>query len=186
MCNAAHTYDIVHGSNPNTNGAKYMLILTHHFNRPDKDKVGVMRLSKEMVNYMAEVYYLSPVASHYYCSKHQHLSLDLLSRPLLDVWFSILPWSCPRVVCPRHYCHHHGSMPFIRLASVVVLSIGTRRQDCLRRCGRLHRNGTSCKGGWGVHKIAPPNIPLCTRPATTIEGHHCCNYKLPTKLIHVY
>ena len=85
MRNAAHTYDIVHGITPNTNGAKYMLILKHHFNRPDKDKVGVVRLSKEMVNYMAEVYYLSPVASHYYCSKHQHLSLDLLSRPLLDV-----------------------------------------------------------------------------------------------------
>ena len=56
MRNAAHTYDIVHGITPNTNGAKYMLILKHHFNRPDKDKVGVVGLSKEMVNDMAEVY----------------------------------------------------------------------------------------------------------------------------------
>jgi hypothetical protein len=52
MCYAAHTYDIVHGITPNTNGAKYMLILKHHFNRPEK--VGVVRLSKEMVNDLAD------------------------------------------------------------------------------------------------------------------------------------
>ena len=43
----AHTTDIVHGITPNKNGAKYMLILKHHYNRPDK--VGVIRLSKELV-----------------------------------------------------------------------------------------------------------------------------------------
>ena len=43
----AHTDDIIHGITPNVNGAKYMLILKHHFNRPDKE--GVVRLSKEMV-----------------------------------------------------------------------------------------------------------------------------------------
>ena len=52
MCDAAHSYDIVHGITPNTNGAKYMLILKHHFNRPEK--VGVVRLSKEMVNDLAD------------------------------------------------------------------------------------------------------------------------------------
>ena len=48
MCDVAHTDDIVHGITPNTKGAKYMLILKHHFNRPDK--VDVVRLSKQMVN----------------------------------------------------------------------------------------------------------------------------------------
>ena len=43
----AHTDDIIHGITPNVNGAKYMLILKHHFNRPDKE--GVVRLSKELV-----------------------------------------------------------------------------------------------------------------------------------------
>ena len=43
----AHTDDIVHGITPNVNGAKYMLILKHHFHRPDKE--GVVRLSKELV-----------------------------------------------------------------------------------------------------------------------------------------
>ena len=53
MCDAAHTYDIVHGVTPNTNGAKYMLILKHHFfNLPEK--VGVVRLSKQMVNDLAD------------------------------------------------------------------------------------------------------------------------------------
>jgi len=44
----AHKDDIVHGITPNKGGAKYMLILKHHFNRPDK--VGVVRLSREMVD----------------------------------------------------------------------------------------------------------------------------------------
>jgi hypothetical protein len=44
-------YDIVHGITPNTNGAKHMLILKHHFERPDK--VGVVRLSKQLVNALA-------------------------------------------------------------------------------------------------------------------------------------
>ena len=43
----AHTDDIIHGITPNTNGAKYMLIIKHHFNRPDKQ--GVVRLSKDLV-----------------------------------------------------------------------------------------------------------------------------------------
>lgn len=43
----AHTDDIIHGITPNVNGAKYMLILKHHFHRPDKE--GVVRLSKELV-----------------------------------------------------------------------------------------------------------------------------------------
>ena len=51
MRNAAHTYDIVHGITPNTNGAKYMLILKHHFNCPEN--VGVVRLLKVMVNDLA-------------------------------------------------------------------------------------------------------------------------------------
>jgi hypothetical protein len=46
-CITAHSTDIVHGITPNKNGAKYMLILKHHFNRPDK--VGVIRLSKKLV-----------------------------------------------------------------------------------------------------------------------------------------
>jgi hypothetical protein len=44
--------DMVHGIAPNTNGAKYMLILKHHFNLPNK--VGVVRLSKEMVDALAD------------------------------------------------------------------------------------------------------------------------------------
>ncbi len=44
--------DMVHGIAPNTNGAKYMLILKHHFGRPEK--VGVVRLSKQMVNDLAD------------------------------------------------------------------------------------------------------------------------------------
>ena len=43
----AHMDDIIHGITPNTNGAKYMLIVKHHFNRPDKQ--GVVRLSKDLV-----------------------------------------------------------------------------------------------------------------------------------------
>ena len=45
--NTAHSTDIAHGITPNKHGAKYMLILKHHFNRPDK--AGVIRLSKELV-----------------------------------------------------------------------------------------------------------------------------------------
>ena len=48
MHDTAHTIDIVHGITPNINGAKYMLILKHHFVHPEK--VGVVRLSREMVN----------------------------------------------------------------------------------------------------------------------------------------
>eukprot|EP00578_Thalassiosira_sp_NH16_P026890 CAMPEP_0181099146 /NCGR_PEP_ID=MMETSP1071-20121207/12504_1 /TAXON_ID=35127 /ORGANISM="Thalassiosira sp., Strain NH16" /LENGTH=549 /DNA_ID=CAMNT_0023181789 /DNA_START=133 /DNA_END=1779 /DNA_ORIENTATION=+ len=44
----AHMNDIVHGITPNKGGAKYMLILKHHFNRPDK--AGVVRLSRDIVN----------------------------------------------------------------------------------------------------------------------------------------
>ena len=51
MCAAAHMDDMVHGIAPNTNGAKYMLIIKHHFNRPEK--MGVVRLSKQMVNDLA-------------------------------------------------------------------------------------------------------------------------------------
>lgn len=40
--------DIVYGITPNTNGAKHMLILKHHFNPPGK--VCIVRLSKQMVN----------------------------------------------------------------------------------------------------------------------------------------
>ena len=43
----AHMDDSVHGITPNTHGAKYMLVLKHHFNRPDKE--GVVRLSRELV-----------------------------------------------------------------------------------------------------------------------------------------
>ena len=46
--NIAHSTDIAHGIPPNKHGAKYMLILKHHFNRPDK--AGVIRLSKELVD----------------------------------------------------------------------------------------------------------------------------------------
>ncbi len=46
------TQPIVHGITPNTNGAKYMLILKHHFYHPDK--VGVVRLSRQMVNALVE------------------------------------------------------------------------------------------------------------------------------------
>ena len=52
VCDAAHMDDIAHGITPNSNGAKYMLILKHHFNRPDK--VGVVRLSKQMVSALVE------------------------------------------------------------------------------------------------------------------------------------
>jgi hypothetical protein len=45
--------DIAHAITPNTNGVKYMLILKHHFNRPDK--VGVVRLSKQLVSALVEV-----------------------------------------------------------------------------------------------------------------------------------
>jgi hypothetical protein len=44
----AHMDDIVHGITPNTNGAKYMLILKHHFNRPEKE--GVVRISRDIVD----------------------------------------------------------------------------------------------------------------------------------------
>jgi len=44
----AHMDDIVHGITPNTNGAKYMLIVKHHFNRPEKE--GVVRISRDMVD----------------------------------------------------------------------------------------------------------------------------------------
>ena len=44
----AHTNDIVHGVTPNVGGAKYLLILKHHFDRPDKE--GVIRISREMVD----------------------------------------------------------------------------------------------------------------------------------------
>ena len=44
----AHMDDIVHGITPNTNGAKYMLILKHHFNRPEKE--GVVRISSDIVD----------------------------------------------------------------------------------------------------------------------------------------
>ena len=44
----AHTDDIIHGITPNVGGAKYMLILKHHFDRPDKE--GVVRISREMVD----------------------------------------------------------------------------------------------------------------------------------------
>ena len=44
----AHGTGIVHGITPNTNGAKYMLILKHHYNR--EDKVGVVRLSRDMIH----------------------------------------------------------------------------------------------------------------------------------------
>lgn len=44
----AHLDDVVHGITANVGGAKYMLILKHHFNRADK--VGVVKLSEEMVN----------------------------------------------------------------------------------------------------------------------------------------
>jgi len=47
----AHGPDIVHGITPNTNGAKYMLILKHHIDRPDKE--GVIRISREMVDELA-------------------------------------------------------------------------------------------------------------------------------------
>ena len=53
MWDAAHTNDIVHGVTPNTNGAKYMLILKHHFFYLP-EKVGVVRLSKQMVNDLAD------------------------------------------------------------------------------------------------------------------------------------
>jgi len=44
----AHGPDIVHGITSNENGAKYMLILKHHDNRPDKKDV--VRISKEIVD----------------------------------------------------------------------------------------------------------------------------------------
>eukprot|EP00804_Cyclotella_cryptica_P004423 CCRYP_006835-RA/>CCRYP_006835-RA protein AED:0.02 eAED:0.02 QI:694/1/1/1/1/1/2/740/353 len=44
----AHMDDIVHGITPNTNGAKYMLIVKHHFNHPEKE--GVVRLSRDIVD----------------------------------------------------------------------------------------------------------------------------------------
>jgi hypothetical protein len=50
VCDVAHMDDIVHGITPNYNGVKYMLIFKHHFHRPDK--VGVVRLSKQMVSAM--------------------------------------------------------------------------------------------------------------------------------------
>ena len=53
VCDVAHMDDIVHGITPNYNGAKYMLIFKHHFHRPDK--VGVVRLSKQMVSALDEV-----------------------------------------------------------------------------------------------------------------------------------
>ena len=43
----AHATDIIHGITPNTGGPKYILILKHHFDRPEKE--GVVRISKEMV-----------------------------------------------------------------------------------------------------------------------------------------
>ena len=52
MCDTAHTNDIVHGVTYMPNGVKYMLIPKHHFGRPDK--VGIVRLSKQMVNSMAD------------------------------------------------------------------------------------------------------------------------------------
>ena len=47
----AHGPDIVHGITPNLKAPKYMLILKHHYNRPDK--LGVVRISKAMVEKMA-------------------------------------------------------------------------------------------------------------------------------------
>jgi hypothetical protein len=48
LSDAAHMNDIVYGITPNTNGAKHMLILKHHFNPPGK--VCIVRLSKQIVN----------------------------------------------------------------------------------------------------------------------------------------
>ncbi|KAL3789845.1 hypothetical protein ACHAW5_010975 [Stephanodiscus triporus] len=48
----AHTNDIVHGVTYMPNGVKYMLILKQNFGRPDK--VGVVRLSMQMVSSMAD------------------------------------------------------------------------------------------------------------------------------------
>ena len=42
--------DIVHRVTYMQIGVRYMLILKHHFERPDK--VGILRLSKQMVNTM--------------------------------------------------------------------------------------------------------------------------------------
>jgi hypothetical protein len=52
MCDAARTNDIVTGMTSITNGAKYMLLLEHHFDHPEY--VGVVRLSKQMVNDLAD------------------------------------------------------------------------------------------------------------------------------------
>lgn len=43
----AHKDDIVHGISPKKDGARYMLILKHHFNLPEKE--GVVRLSRELI-----------------------------------------------------------------------------------------------------------------------------------------
>ena len=43
----AHGTDIVHGITPNTKAPKYMLILKHHYNRPEKE--GVVRISYDIV-----------------------------------------------------------------------------------------------------------------------------------------